>query len=60
VAPDGVCLAVGVAARDDRRGDRLEAPSYVATSTILITNQQIPKDFVRSTGGETARQHHRE
>jgi protein tyrosine kinase modulator len=24
-------------------------PMYVATSTILITSQQIPKDFVRST-----------
>ena len=45
--PMAICVAVGLLATII--AVIVWKPQYVATSTILITSQQIPKDFVRST-----------
>jgi polysaccharide biosynthesis transport protein len=45
--PIAICLGVGFLAAIVVT--ILWKPMFVATSTILITSQQIPKDFVRST-----------
>jgi uncharacterized protein involved in exopolysaccharide biosynthesis len=45
--PMVLCLAAGIVVTI--AAVILWKPTYVATSTILITSQQIPKDFVRST-----------